>query len=161
MLWLILFTVYVSNTMDRIRILFICIHNSARSQMAEAFMNRYAGDIAEAMSAGLEPGALNPDAVEVMREAGIDISRNAVKSAFDLYKQSMMFSYVIAVCDPEAAERCPLFPGVAKKLHWPFADPSAFTGTREEVLEKTRKVRDEIEAKVREFAAELRTMYPA
>jgi arsenate reductase len=147
--------------MDRIRILFICIHNSARSQMAEAFMNRYAGDIAEAMSAGLEPGALNPDAVEVMREAGIDISRNAVKSAFDLYKQSMMFSCVIAVCDPEAAERCPLFPGVAKKLHWPFADPSTFTGTREEVLEKTRKVRDEIEAKVREFAAELRTMYPA
>ncbi len=142
--------------MDIIRVLFICIHNSARSQMAEAFMKKYAGNSVEVMSAGLEPGTLNQNVVEVMKEVGIDISGNKTKSVFDLYKKSIMFSYVIAVCDAEAAERCPIFPGVATKLHWPFADPSAFTGDREEVLQRTREVRNNIEEKVKEFITMLK-----
>jgi arsenate reductase (thioredoxin) len=137
--------------MEKPRVLFLCVHNSARSQMAEAFLKKYANGEFDVTSAGLEPGILNPHVVEVMKEKGIDISGNKTKSAFDLYKQNIMFSYVITVCDREAAGQCPLFPGVTTRLHWPFADPSKFTGTKDEILEKMRKVRDEIEAKVREF----------
>ena len=133
------------------RVLFVCVHNSARSQMAEAFLLKYGGDRFEAMSAGLEPGKLNQNVVKVMKEIDIDISGNKTKSAFELYKQGLHFSYVIAVCDAEAAERCPIFPGVTTRLHWPFPDPSAFTGTEEDVLEKTRSVRDSIENKIKEF----------
>ena len=133
------------------RVLFLCVHNSARSQMAEAFLLKYGGDKFEAMSAGLEPGKLNQNVVKVMNELDIDISGNKTKSAFELYKQGLHFSYVIAVCDAEAAEKCPIFPGVTTRLHWPFPDPSAFTGTEEEVLEKTRSVRDSIKNRIMEF----------
>ncbi len=97
---------------DKKRVLFVCVHNSARSQIAEAFLNALAGDRFEAMSAGLEPGTLNPLVVEVMKEAGIDISRNQTKSAFDLFKKGELFSYVVTVCDAASAEQCPLFPGL-------------------------------------------------
>ncbi len=140
--------------MDKPRVLFLCVHNSARSQMAEAFLEKHGGGRYEVMSAGLEPGTLNPHVVEVMREIGIDIAGNRTKSVFDFYKQGLLFSYVITVCDPEAAERCPLFPGVTRRLHWPFADPSSFQGSREEVLARTREVRDAIEERVRKFAAD-------
>jgi len=133
------------------RVLFLCVHNSARSQMAEAFLLKYGGEKFEVMSAGLEPGKLNQNVVKVMNEIGIDISGNKTKSAFELYKQGLLFSYVIAVCDAEAAEKCPVFPGVTTRLHWPFPDPSAFTGTEEEVLVKTRSVRDSIKNKIVEF----------
>lgn len=138
--------------MEKYRVLFLCVHNSARSQMAEAFLKKYAGDRFEVTSAGIEPGNLNKNVVQVMKEIGIDISMNQTKSVFELYRQNMMFSYVITVCSAEAAERCPIFPGVAKKLHWPFDDPSSFTGDREDILNRTRRVRDEIEKKVKEFA---------
>ncbi len=141
--------------MDKIRVLFLCVHNSARSQMAEAFLNTHAGDRFEAMSAGLQPGTLNPNVVEVMKEAGIDISQNRTKSASDLYRQNLLFAYVITVCDAEAADRCPVFPGVTTRLHWPLPDPSAFTGTHEEVLARTRAVRDQVEQKVREFVEKI------
>ena len=137
--------------MNKHRVLFLCIHNSARSQMAEAFLKKHGGYLFEAESAGLEPGKLNPNVVEVMKEAGIDISGNATKSVFDLYKRGESFSHVVTVCDREAAERCPIFLGVAARLHWPFQDPSKFQGSRDETLEKTREVRDQIEAKVKEF----------
>lgn len=137
--------------MKKLRVLFLCIHNSARSQMAEAFLNKYGAETFEVMSAGLEPGTLNQYAVQVMREAGIDISKNETKSAFKLYKENYFFSYVIAVCDREAADRCPIFPGVTTRLHWPFNDPSKFSGTDDEILMKTRIVRDQIENKVKEF----------
>lgn len=139
--------------MSKPRVLFLCVHNSARSQMAEAFLKKYAGDRFEVISAGLEPGKLNPVAVEAMAEIGIDISQNQTTSAFDLYEQNMKFTYVITVCDAKAAEQCPLYPGVTTLLHWPFDDPSSFTGTKEEMLEGTRKVRDQIETKVQEFTA--------
>jgi arsenate reductase len=96
---------------DKKRVLFVCVHNSARSQIAEAFLNALAGDRFEAMSAGLEPGTLNPLVVEVMKEVDIDISRNQTKSAFDLFKKGELFSYVVTVCDAASAEQCPLFPG--------------------------------------------------
>lgn len=138
--------------MDKRRILFVCVHNSARSQMAEALLNAVAGDRFEVISAGLEPGTLNPLAVEVMKELGIDISQNRTKSVFELYKKGEIFSYVIAVCDEASAEMCPLFPGIlAKQLHWSFEDPSSFRGTYEERLARTRQVRDAIGARINEW----------
>ena len=137
--------------MQKKKVLFVCIHNSARSQMAEAFLNNMAGDRFEAESAGIEPGALNPLAVEAMKEAGIDISQNKTKGVFEFVKEGKLFNYVITVCDEASAERCPVFPGYAKRLHWSFHDPSTFEGTYEERLEKTRKVRDEIKNRIIEW----------
>ena len=137
--------------MQKKKVLFVCIHNSARSQMAEAFLNSIAGDRFEAESAGLEPGVLNPLAVEAMKEAGIDISKNKTKGVFEFVKQGKLFNYVITVCDTASAARCPVFPGLAKRLYWSFSDPSAFEGTYEERLEKTRGVRDEIENRIVEW----------
>jgi arsenate reductase len=130
------------------KVLFICVHNSARSQMAEAFLDEICGDQFEAHSAGLEQATLNPLAVEAMREIGIDISQKQTQSVFDVFKSGELFSYVITVCDESSAERCPIFPGVAKRLHWSFPDPSARIGTREERLTGTRKIRDEIRARI-------------
>src|SRR6516162_1887659 len=129
-------------------VLFICIHNSARSQMAEAFLGQACGDVFEAHSAGLEPGKLNPIVVEAMKEIGMDISGNQTKAVFDFIKSGAMFSYVITVCDETSAERCPIFAGVTKRLHWSFPDPSAITGTKWERLEGTRKIRDDIRARI-------------
>jgi arsenate reductase (thioredoxin) len=138
--------------MDKKKVLFVCVHNSARSQMAEAFLIALAGEKFEAMSAGLEPGTLNPLAVEAMKEAGIDISHNRTKGAFDLFKKGELFSYVITVCDAASAEQCPLFPGLlTAQIHWSFADPASFRGTYEEKLAQTRVVRDAIKSKIEEW----------
>ena len=136
------------------RVLFLCIHNSARSQMAAAFLKQVTGDRFDVESAGLEPGKLNPLAVAAMRDAGIDISGNPTQSVFDLFESGRRFDYVISVCDAASAERCPVFPGVATRMNWSFADPSAFKGTDAERLMKTIVVREEIRAKVRQWAAE-------
>ena len=106
--------------MSKIKVLFVCIHNSARSQMAEAFLNSLAPKHFEAESAGLEAGTLNPHAVLVMKEESIDISDNKTKVVFDLYKEGRLYNYVITVCDEASAEKCPIFPGVKKMLHWSF-----------------------------------------
>jgi glycerol uptake facilitator-like aquaporin len=135
-------------------VLFVCVHNSARSQMAQAFLNACCPDDFVAESAGLEPGTLNPLAIEAMREVGIDISHNATKSAFDLYKAGKAFAYVITVCDEASAERCPVFPGTALRLNWSFPDPASFQGTWEERMAQTRAVRDAIRAKIGEFCSE-------
>lgn len=135
--------------------LFVCIHNSARSQMAEAFLNQTCPDEFEAHSAGLEPGKLNPIVVEAMRETGIDISGNQTKAVFDMFKSGKTFSYVITVCDETSAERCPIFPGVAKRLHWSFPDPSAIQGTPEQKLSRTREIRDMIKSKIMEWCEEV------
>jgi arsenate reductase len=136
------------------RILFVCIHNSARSQMAEAFLKKYGGEDFEAESAGIEPGVLNPNVVAVMQEVGIDLNGKATRSVSDLYRQGHLVDAVITVCDQEAAERCPVFPGRVRKIGWSFKDPSAFKGSRDEVLQQTREVRDEIEQKIKEFVRE-------
>ena len=135
----------------KMKVLFVCIHNSARSQMAEAFLKHMAGDRFDVASAGLEPGTLNPFVVKAMQEIGIDISTNVTKSVFDLFKDGRKFDYVIAVCDAEAAERCPIFPSMKKKMHWSFADPSSITGTDEAKLAAARRVRDEIKTKISEW----------
>jgi len=141
--------------MEKTRVLFVCVHNSARSQMAEALLNRLAGDRFHAESAGIEPGVLNPLAVEVMKEEGIDISGNKTKSVFDKYRKGELYSYVVTVCDEASAETCPIFPGLrTHTLHWSFEDPASFTGSPEERLEKTRRVRDAIKGKVLHFVEE-------
>jgi arsenate reductase len=140
------------------KILFVCIHNSARSQMAEAFLKKYGGDHFLVESAGLEPGGINPNAVTVMQEVGIDLSQKGTQAVFDLFRKGRMYNAVITVCDEASAERCPIFPGRVKRLSWSFTDPSTFTGTREEILQLTREVRDEIEMKIKAFAKEADTL---
>jgi arsenate reductase len=129
-------------------VLFVCVHNSARSQMAEAFLKQLAGDRLRVESAGFEPAPINPLVVEVMKEVGIDLSAKERQKVFDLYRDGKLYSYVITVCDQAAAERCPLFPGLVTRLHWSFEDPAAFTGTFAERLEKTRQVREAIRQQV-------------
>lgn len=131
--------------MDKIKVLFLCIHNSARSQMAEAFLKKHGGLRFHVESAGLEPGKLNPVVVEVMKETGIDISGNETNSVFDFFNEGRLYDYVVTVCDESSAERCPVFPGLTKRVHAGFTDPSSLTGSHEEKLVRTRNVRDEIE----------------
>ena len=140
--------------MEKIKVLFICIHNSARSQMAEAFLNHLAGNRFEATSAGLEKGTLNPLAVRVMSEVGIDISKNQTKDVFEFYKNGRLFNYVVTVCDAANSERCPIFPSVIKTLHWSFEDPAAYVGSEEDKLQKFRNVRDQIDQQIKNWLAE-------
>ncbi|PYJ44986.1 MAG: arsenate reductase ArsC [Verrucomicrobia bacterium] len=137
------------------KVLFICVHNSARSQMAEAFLNLICPDYFEAHSAGLEPGALNPLAVEAMREVGVDISGKKTQAVFDVFKTGEFFPFVITVCDETSAERCPIFPGVTQRLHWSFPDPAALCGTHDERLEGVRKIRDQIRARIKAWCDEM------
>ena len=141
--------------MTKENILFVCIHNSARSQMAEAFLNDLCGEQFEAQSAGIEPGKLNPIVVEMMGEIGIDISRNQTKSVSDMLNSGQAFDFVITVCDETSAERCPVFPGRTTRLHWGFPDPSALQGSHDEKLARTRQIRDTIKAKVVEWCADV------
>lgn len=140
--------------MSKVNILFLCVHNSARSQMAEAYLKLLGKEKFEAESAGLEPGVLNPLAVEVMREEGIDISGNATKDVFTLHKQGKSFHKVISVCGIDESERCPVFQNQQQKLIWNFEDPSAFNGCDQEKLAAIRAVRDEIKGKVLQFVEE-------
>jgi len=147
--------------MTKENILFVCIHNSARSQMAEAFVNQICGHQFEAHSAGLEPGKLNPIVVEAMREIGIDISGNRTKSVSEMLKSGKSFAYVITVCDETSAERCPLFPGVTVRLHWGFPDPSGLQGSHADKLARTRQIRDAIKAKIEAWCTEVCSAVPA
>ena len=135
-------------------ILFVCIHNSARSQMAESFLRKYGKGLFNAESAGLQKGQLNPYVVEVMQEEGIDIKNNETKEVFELFKQGKHFQAVISLCNKTASEQCPIFPGLVQRIDWSFQDPSQFTGTPEEILAKTRMVRDQIKDKILQFVQE-------
>ena len=141
--------------MDRRKVLFVCVHNSARSQMAEAWTNHLFGDRLEAESAGLEPGQLNPLVVQSMAEAGIDISQKQPQGVSELVQAGKTYDYVVTVCDETAAERCPVFPGGGARLHWGFPDPAALTGTDEEKLARIGEIRDAIRAQIEAWAAEL------
>jgi arsenate reductase (thioredoxin) len=133
------------------KVLFVCVHNSARSQMAEALLKKYADDVFEVESAGFEPGVLNPLVIEVMQEEDIDISHNETDSVFEFFKQGKQFHYVITVCDEATSEKCPIFPGVGNRINWSFKDPSLFTGTYEEKLSQIRDIKDEIKMQVFDF----------
>jgi len=127
------------------RVLFLCTHNSARSQMAEGLLRHLAGDRFEAFSAGTEATHVRPLAIRAMAEKGIDISGQTSKT-LDRYLGEP-FDAVITVCD-QAAEACPVFPGARKRLHWSFPDPSRATGSQEEQLAVYRQVRDDIQARI-------------
>jgi len=133
--------------MGKQRVLFLCTSNSARSQMAEAFLRKYGDDRFEAHSAGLEPKGMNPLTVQVMKEAGIDVSGQRTKGMDD-YLGKVLFQYLITVCD-DADKNCPsTWPGVNQRIHWSFEDPAKFMGTDEQKLSKFRQVRDLIEQKI-------------
>ncbi|MCB9756868.1 MAG: arsenate reductase ArsC [Candidatus Omnitrophica bacterium] len=140
--------------MSKKTVLFVCIHNSARSQMAEELLRKQAGDRFAVESAGIEPGELNPIVVEALREDGIDITGKKTQAVADLLRAKKVYDYVITVCDEASAQRCPVFPG-GIKLHWGFTDPSKFTGTAEEKLQKVRAVKLEIKNKVFSWLASL------
>lgn len=138
-----------------IKVLFVCVHNSARSQMGEAFLNELGKDIFFAESAGLEPGKLNPNVVLAMKEVGIDISQNQTKSTDDMLNLGRSYEYVITVCDEASGQRCPIFPGVVQNYHWDLPDPSAIKGTQEEILASIRPIRDEIKRRVEKLITDI------
>ena len=118
-------------------------------------MNHVCGDQFEAQSAGLEPGTLNPLVVEAMSEVGIDISRKDTQRVFDVWKSGPIFAYVVTVCDESSAEKCPIFPGPTRRLHWSFPDPSTLTGTQAEKLAAVRQIREEIRAQIEAWCDEV------
>jgi len=133
------------------RVLFLCTHNSARSQMAEGFMRRLGGDRFEVASAGIEAHGVNPLAVRVMAERGIDLRGHASKTLDGFVGER--WDAVIAVCDA-ANESCPVFPGASQRLHWSFDDPSAAVGSEEQRLAVFRRVRDEIKGRIETWLTE-------
>ena len=135
------------------RVLFLCTGNSARSQMAEAFLRRYGCDQYEAYSAGLEPKGMHPLTIQVMQEIGYDLSGQRSKGVQE-FLGKVLIQELITVCD-QAEKNCPtVWPGVMKKMHWSFEDPAAFEGSEDERLEKFREIRDQIERKVRGWIKE-------
>lgn len=138
--------------MSKPKVLFLCTGNSARSQMAEGFLRRYAGDRYDAYSAGLSPRPLNPLAIRVMDEAGIDISGQSSKGVREFLGREH-FAYLITVC-ADAERECPIFPGVSLRVHWPFEDPAAVEGDEETRLAAFRRVRDQIDQSLRAFIAD-------
>lgn len=137
--------------MEKKRVMFICIHNSGRSQMGEAFLRHVASDRFDVFSAGIESGKLNPLVVKAMEEVGVSMDGHYAKKAQDFVDRGEHFDYVITVCDESNAERCPMFPGKHERMHWGFPDPSALTGSDEEKLAGIRPIRDAIRDKVQEF----------
>ncbi len=128
----------------KIKVLFICQHNSGRSQIAEAYLRKFYGDHIEIESAGFEPAEeVNPMVVRVMAEVGFDLSDKRPQSVFELFKQGKLYEHVITVCH-DTESKCPVFPGITKRWHWPFPDPAAVEGTEAEKLEEVRKIRDMI-----------------
>ncbi len=139
--------------MEKNRVLFLCTGNSARSQMAEAFLRAYGGDAFEVFSAGLEPKGMNPFTIRVMDEIGFDLGGQYSKGV-DQYLGKVLFQYLITVCD-QADKNCPaVWPGVSQRMHWSFEDPAAVEGSQEEKLAKFREIRDQIRRKVQEWLAE-------
>lgn len=139
------------------KILFVCVHNSARSQMAEAFMKMYAEGEFEVYSGGIEPGVLNPYVVKILKEdEGIDISKNRPKSAFDFVKNGVLFQHVVTVCDESTSQRCPIFPGVKERIMMSFEDPSSFEGSEDDILIKVKEVKEKIKEEILLFIKLLR-----
>jgi len=140
----------MDTVMDKARVLILCTGNSARSQMAEGLLRNDAGERFEVFSAGIEPSQVRPLAIEAMRELGIDISAQRSKSVEEFAGEE--FDCVITVCD-NANERCPVFPGKTKRIHWSFEDPATAVGDEATRLDVFRRVRDEIRERLVAFAA--------
>lgn len=135
------------------RILFVCIHNSGRSQMAEAFLNDLGSPEFVAESAGVEPRPINPDVVRVMQEVGHDLSGAQSDNIVDFFREGRLYEQVIYVCERGTEADCPVFPGVRQTLHWPYPDPQDLTGDEAERLEALREIRDRIRERVEEWLA--------
>ena len=133
------------------RILFVCIHNSGRSQMAEAFLNELGGPEFIAESAGVNPRPINPEVVEVMKEVGHDLSDAESDNIVDFFREGRLYEQVIYVCEREAEQDCPVFPGVRRILHWPYPDPAALEGNEQERREALRAIRDQIRQRIAEW----------
>src|ERR1700749_1677377 len=144
--------------MIKTKVLFLCVHNSARSQMAEALLNHLGEGEFEAQSAGFELAPINPICVKAMQEIGLDISNNKPKEVFDLYKQGKMFNYIISVCHEAYGEKCPIFPGIVTRLNWSLPNPADLEGTEEEKLKKVREIRDNIKANIFDFMNKARAI---
>ena len=134
-------------SIEAARVLFICVHNSARSQMAEAYLKSLGGDHFQVESAGFTPSQVNPLVIEAMAEEGIDLSGKGTQSVFELFRQGQLYNYVITVCD-DSENQCPVFPGIARRLHWPFPDPASLEGSHQDKLTQVRVIRDKIKAKI-------------
>jgi arsenate reductase len=138
-------TAQSSGPVDVVKVLFVCVHNAARSRMAEALLRDLGGPRFEVTSAGFEPREVNPLVVEAMQLVGLHVAQTSSQpSVFDLFKAGRHFHYVIGVCDEEHGQKCPLFPGVTKRISWSFSDPSTFTGSHAERLARVVEVRDAI-----------------
>ncbi len=140
-----------------IKVLFVCIHNSARSQMAETFLNDLGAGLFEAESAGLEAGTLNPYVVRAMRELDYDISGNETNDVFDYHKEGRIYQAVVKVCDQINGERCPIFPRTLINENWNLEDPSSIQGDDEAIMNRTREIRDQILERVKAFIDEHKT----
>lgn len=137
---------------EKIRVLFICIYNSFRSQIAEAFLNHKYGNKFIAESAGYKTKEINPLAIEVMQAKGYDITNNTVNRVFDLYNEGRSYQYVVTVCNRESEEDCPIFPGNVVRLHWDGLDnPEEYIGSYEDNLAMARELCNDIEKRVDEF----------
>ncbi len=140
--------------MSKIKVLFLCTGNSARSQMAEALLRHLAGDAFEVFSAGLDPKGINPFTTRVMEEIGIPLEGHYAKHVNE-YMGKIHFGYLITVCS-DAEQRCPsTFPGISHRFHWAFEDPAAFEGTEDEKLKKFREIRDQIDQRIRTWLPEV------
>ena len=138
--------------MRKTKVLFLCTGNSARSQMAEAFLRKYAGNLFEVYSAGLLPKGINPLTIQVMEEIGFEMSQHTSKDLLQ-YMGKVHFGYLITVCD-RAEKKCPIFPGMGLRLHWPIEDPAEFIGTEKEIIARFRAARDQIDLKIRAWLGE-------
>lgn len=141
-----------TNLLSRKRVLFLCVGNSCRSQMAEALLRKHAADRFVVFSAGLEPSVIHPYAIRVLNEIGIDTSEQYSKSVTK-YLNALPFDYIITVCD-DAREQCPIFPGSGERIHWTFEDPARFISSEEQQIAKFREVRDLIDTQIRSWLKE-------
>jgi len=140
------------------KVLFVCVHNAARSRIAEALLRKLGGSRFDATSAGFEPHEANPLAVEALARIGLSLPFTGVQpSVFELFKAGRPFDYVIGVCDEEQGQRCPVFAGMTQRLYWSFPDPATFSGTHAEQLDRVIEVRDAIEARLQAWIQTLPT----
>jgi arsenate reductase len=145
---------------NAVRILFVCVHNAARSQMAEAYTRKLGGAQVVVASAGLEPGALNPMVIAILKEKGISLTGCRSKSVHDLISQGQSFDYVITVCAESEGARCPVFPGKAKRIHWEFEDPADLKGSEAQKLKRCRQISDRIAVRVKKFLSSIFSSCP-
>ncbi len=139
----------------KIKVLFVCVHNSARSQMAEAYLRRIGGELFEAESAGFKPTSVNPLVIAAMAEDGFDLSTKKAQAAWNLFREGKFYNYVITVCDRAYEQECPVFPKPFVQLQWSFPDPESFSGTDSEKMEQIRALRDNIRTRIKEFVEEI------